>query len=180
MKVIISGPRRLPRRDDPRDPWPHMHIELDLPELPAEGEHIIVNDGSSYTVRRRMWWVDTPQNEAYWSWDGDYDTDQGIYKIAYLDVLPSDYDEPFTADKMLAEGAERGHEQAAAEVENLLNLTAAPGVDPASALAMLQEWCRGGAAKTRERAEQAARHRALAERILAELAAEREQEAGNA
>lgn len=56
MKVIISGPRHLWSEEDilAGKPWPHMHVEVDLPELPAEGEHIILNNGSAYTVRRRM------------------------------------------------------------------------------------------------------------------------------
>lgn len=174
MKVVISGPKRLPSRDDPRDPWPHMHIELDMPELPAVDEHIILNDGGAFTVRRRMFWVDGPENAGYWDFNGDYETSEGVYKIAYLDVLPSCYDEPFTYDQAITEGTERGHEQAAAEVEKLLNLAAAPGVDPASVLAMLREWAKDSAARGRERAEQAERHRAFAEQIVAQLQERRE------
>ena len=176
MKVVISGPRRLPRRDDPKDPWPHMHVTLDMEQVPAPGERITLNSGGTFTVKRRFWYVEGPENEAYYAWDADYDTDGGTFDVVYLDVLPSEYDEPFTPDKMLAEGEERGHEQAAAEVEKILNLAAAPGVDPASALAMLREWCRDGAAWTRKRAEQAEQHRELAERILADLQRKREAE----
>ena len=174
MKVIISGPRRLPSRIDPRDPWPHMHIELDLPALPAEGEHITLNGGGTFTVKRRSWYVESPENEAYFGWNSNYDTDEGRYDVVYLNVMPSDYDVPFTPDKMQAEGIEIGREQAAAEVENLLDLAVTPGVDPASALAMLRAWCADGAAKARERAEQAKRHSALAAQIMAELQARRE------
>lgn len=174
MKVIISGPKRMPSKTDPRDPWPHMHVELDMPELPAEGEHIILNDGGSFTVRRRMFWVDGPKNAAYHDWNTDYETDDGVYKIAYLDVLPSEYDEPFTYDQAVAEGTKRGHEQAAAEVEKLLDLASAPGVDPASVLAMLREWSKDSAARGRERAEQAERHRELAKQIMAKLQERRE------
>jgi hypothetical protein len=174
MKVIISGPRRLPDRDL-ANPWPHMHIELDLPYLPAVGEIIILNSGSSYVVRRRMWWVDGPENEAYWSWNGDYDTDEGRYQVAYLDVLPSEYDEPFTPDKMLAEGIARGREEMAAEVKKLLDLAAsAPGADTPTVRVMIRALVQNEAARAAERAEQAARHAEFARRILAELDEERE------
>ena len=129
---------------------------------------IVVRRGNDFLVVHR-----SPENEAYWGYNADYDA-KGRYQVAYLDVLPSGYDEPFTPDKMHAEGTEHGREQAAAEVENLLELAAAPGVDPASVLAMLRSWCADGAAKARERAEQAEQHRAFAERILAKLQAERE------
>jgi hypothetical protein len=174
MKAIISGPKRMPHWDDPRDPWPHMHIELDLPGLPAVGEHITLNSGGTFKVRRRFWYVEGPENQAWFDIDARYNTDEGVFDVVYLDVLPADYDEPFTYDKAIAEGTVRGQEQAAAEVEKLLGLAAAPGVDPASALAMLREWCRDGAARARERAEQAARHCELATRILADLQRERE------
>jgi hypothetical protein len=144
MKVVISGPRRLPSRDDPRDPWPHLHVELNMPELPAVGEHITLNSGSGFTVRRRIWYVESPRTSAYYGWNSDYETGKGTFDRVYLDVLPDGYDEPFTPDKMLAEGTVRGHEQASAEVEKLLDLAAAPGVDPASALAMLRAWCADG------------------------------------
>lgn len=176
MKVIISGPRRLPDRNDPAAPWPHMHIEVNLPELPAEGEHITVNNGMGYTVRRRMWWVDTPRDEGYWSLTENFEA-KGTFQTAYLDVLPDGYDEPFTADKRLAEGIERGQENARAEVEQLLDLvTGESHVGPLSAIGLLRNWCREGAAKARERAEQTERRRALTERIMAELQAEREAE----
>ena len=177
MKVIMSGPKRMPSRDDPRDPWPHMHVELEMETLPDVGEHIIWNDGSSFTVKRRMFWVDSPEDGAYWDWNADYEG-EGHAKVAYLDVLPSYYDEPFTYDKALTEGIERGHEQAAAEVERLLDLASSPDVDPASALAMLRAWCKDGADKAREREAERERHAALATRILDELQAERE-EKGN-
>jgi hypothetical protein len=74
----------------------------------------------------------------------------------------------------LAEGTVRGHEQASAEAEKLLDLAAAPGVDPASALAMLRAWCADGAARTRERAGQAEHHAAFAAEVMAGLQAERE------
>lgn len=91
-----------------------------------------------------------------------------------MDVLPVDYDEPFTADKMLAEGTARGYGQASAEVEKLLDLAETPGVDPTSALAMVRGWAKDGAAKARERAELAARRREVADKVLAELQQERE------
>lgn len=179
MKVVISGPRRLPRKD-PGDPWPHMHIELDLPVLPAVGEVIILNSGSSYVVRRRMWWVDGPENEAYWSHDGDYSTSEGRYQVAYLDVLPSGYDEPFTYSKAIEEGETRGREQAAAEVEGLLDLmTGESHVGPLSAIGLLRNWCREGAVAARKREEDATRHAALAREILDQLQAEREEIADN-
>ena len=174
MKVVISGPKRLPSENDPRDPWPHMHVELDMPVLPAVGEHIILNDGGSFTVRRRMFWVDGPENEGYWDFNADYETNEGVYKITYLDVLPSDYDEPFSYSEAVTEGTERGHEQAAAEVEKLLNLASAPGVDPASVLAMLREWSKDSAARSRARAVLAKRHHELAEQIMAQLQERRE------
>ncbi len=176
MKVVISGPRRLPSRDNPRDPWPHMHVKLDMPELPAVGEHITLNSGSGFTVRRRFFYVEGPETDEYYAWDAPYETSEGTFDVVYLDVLPDGYDEPFTYDKAIAEGTTRGHEQAAAEVEKLLELAGSPGVDPASALAMLRAWCADGAAQARERAELAIRHRALADRIMAELQAERENE----
>jgi hypothetical protein len=176
MKAVISGPRFLPRRDDPKAPWPHMHVELDLPGIPAAGEHITLNGGCTYTVKRRFWYVGGPETGKYYAIDADYDTDQGVFDVVYLDVLPSDYDEPFTPDKMHTEGTEHGREQAAAEVENLLGLTSAPGVDPASALAMLREWCREGAARKRERDAESARRVELTRQILDELQAERERE----
>jgi hypothetical protein len=174
MKVIISGPRRLPSRTDARDPWPHMHVELDMPELPAVGEHITLNSGSGFTVRHRIWYVEGPETEAYYAWDAPYDTSEGTFDVVYLDVLPDGYDEPFTYDKAIDEGITRGHEQASTEVEQLLNLASSPGVDAASGLAMLRAWCADGAAKARERAELAGRHAAFAEEILAELQADRE------
>jgi hypothetical protein len=174
MRVIISGPKRMPNRNRPDDPWPHMHVELDMPAVPAEGERITLNGGATVIVRRRFWYVQGPENQAWFDLDARYDTDQAVAEVVYLDVLPSEYDQPFTPDKMHAEGKAAGHEQAAAEVEKLLALAAAPGVDPASGLAMLRAWCADGAAAARERAEQAERHRALAEQVLAELRAERE------
>jgi hypothetical protein len=174
MRVIISGPRRLPSRDNPRDPWPHMHVELDMPELPAVGEHITLNSGSGFTVRRRIFYVEGPETDKYYGWDSPYDTDQGTFDVVYLDVLPDGYDEPFTYDKAIAEGTVRGHEQAAAEVEKLLALSSSPGVDANSALAMLRAWCADGAAQARERAELAEQHHALAHRIMDELQADRE------
>ena len=173
MRISINGPKRMPS-DDPRDPWPHMHVELDMPYLPAVGETIILNSGGSFKVQRRMFWVDGPENDGYWDWNADYETSDGVFKIAHLDVLPSDYDEPFTYGQAVTEGTERGHEQAAAEVEKLLNLASAPGVDPASVLAMLREWSKDSAARGRERAEQAARHHELAEQIMAQLQERRE------
>jgi hypothetical protein len=179
MKAIISGPRNLPDRTDPRAPWAHMHVELDLPGVPAVGEHITLNSGSSYTVKRRMWYVEGPENEAYWGYHTDYDTAEGTYDTLYLDVLPSDYDEPFTPDKMLAEGTERGREDLAAEIENMLRLADEPGVDPASVLIIVRQMVRDEAAKARIRAELAKQHAALAERILADLQRERtEDQAG--
>jgi hypothetical protein len=174
MKVIISGPRRLPSRDNPRDPWPHLHVKLDMAELPAVGEHITLNSGSGFTVRRRFFYVEGPETSAYYGWDSDYDTDQGTFDVVYLDVLPDGYDEPFTYDKAIAEGTVRGHEQAAAEVEKLLNLLARPSVDPVSAIAALRAWCIDGAAQARQRAELAERHAAFADEIMAGLQAERE------
>jgi hypothetical protein len=174
MRVIISGPKRMPYRDRPDDPWPHMRVQLEMDAVPAPGEHITLNSGSTVIVKRRFWYVQGPENQDWFTWDADYKTDQAEAEVVHLDVLPSDYDEPFTPDKMQAEGIGIGREQAAAEVEKLLDL--ASGEYPAETLAMLRKWCADGAARTRERTAQAERHAALAEQILAELAAEREQE----
>lgn len=176
MKVIISGPRRLWQTEEmlAGKPWPHLHVELDLPALPADGEHIILNNGSVYTVKRRMWWVDSPEDEAYWTWDADYRTDEGRYQTAYIDVLPSEYDEPFTYDKAITEGITRGRENMAAEVEKLLDLADQPGVDPASALTMVHQLVRAEADAARKREAEAERHRAVVEKVLNDLLAERQ------
>jgi hypothetical protein len=172
MKVIISGPKRMPNRNRPDDPWPHMHVELDMPSVPAEGERITLNSGYTVRVRRRFWYVQGPENAEWFDLDARYDTDRAKAEVVYLDVLPSDYDEPFTYDKAITEGIERGREDLAAEIEKMIGLT--DQVDPASVLTVVHRMVHDEAAKARKRAEEAEQHKALAAQILAELRAERE------
>ena len=58
-----------------------------MEELPKRGDVIILNSGGSYYVRNIMWWVDGPENDAYWSRTEDYEV-EGQYQIVHIDVEP--------------------------------------------------------------------------------------------
>jgi hypothetical protein len=140
MRVLISGPRS---RYDEDGKLSHLHIELDLEELPKKGETIILNSGGSYVVTDIMWWVNGPENEAYWS-RGDYSTTEGRYQICHINVEPSDYRrQTYTMDGMRREGYEAGQKAAARELASRLLELAKAGEQfstPQTQLAVVAGW----------------------------------------
>lgn len=117
MKVLITGPRS--HLDDDRG-LPYMHLTVDLDTLPREGEHITLNGGGGYTVVRRMWYVTSPENEAYWA-RGDYE-ENGEFEAVHLDVEPDGYrNETYTLDGARREGYLKGHQDAARELAGRLS-----------------------------------------------------------
>lgn len=141
MRVLISGPRSgLTEKLE----LPHLHIELDLEELPKKGETIILNNGNSYVVTDIMWWVDGPEDESYWDHNSDYDTTEGRYQTCHISVEPSGYrNEIYTMDGARKEGFEAGRKSAVRELASrLLELTKA-GEEfstPQTQLAVVAGW----------------------------------------
>jgi hypothetical protein len=139
MKVLISGPRRGLTEDRK---FPHLHIEVDLEELPKKGETIILNSGSGYVVTDVMWWVDGPENEAYWTYDSDYETTEGKYQIAHVNVEPSDYrKQAYTMDAARREGYASGRAAATRELRQRLAAAERAGLTaPEMTMAAVLTW----------------------------------------
>lgn len=86
IKATITGPRH--GLDLETGKMAHLHIELELDYVPAVGETIVINDGSTYIVKSRMWWADTRNDDGY-SFHDDLN-DDGHLKVMHIRVEPSD------------------------------------------------------------------------------------------
>ena len=134
MKVLITGPRSG-LTDELELPW--MHIELELEELPKRGDVIILNSGGSYYVKNIMWWVDGPENDAYWSRTQDYRV-KGQYQIVHIDVEPDNRRERYGYPAGLADGKKRGGEEFFAELRSLVDLSQSAGIG--DGLRLIDTW----------------------------------------
>lgn len=154
MKAVITGPRSGLTEDLK---LPHMHIEVDLEELPKPGEVIIVNSGSSYYVKYVMWWIDGPENEAYWSRTQDYDV-QGSYQIAHIVVDTDNRRERWGYPAGVEDGRKQGGEEFLAELRKLVDLASSAG----AGLKLIDVWLekREVEAAERKEAEEQAERRA--------------------
>jgi hypothetical protein len=124
MKVVITGPRSG-LTDELELPW--MHITMDLEQLPKEGQVFILNSGGSYYVKDIMWWVDAPENEAYWSRTQDYEV-EGQYQIVHINVEPDNRRERYGYPAGVEDGKMQGSDEAVAELRRLVDLVKSSGV----------------------------------------------------
>ena len=169
MKAVITGPRS--GLDEDLN-LPYMHIELDLEELPKRGDVIILNSGGSYYVKNIMWWVDGPENEAYWSMKGDYNV-EGQYQVVHIDVEPDNRPDRYGYPAGLEEGKKRGGEVYLGELRNMLELArSAGGLDLIDAWVSRQE-----AAVAERKAAEAEQERRAGEILMAASKAARERRA---
>jgi hypothetical protein len=172
MKAVISGPRSNLTADLH---LPFMHIELELEELPKRGDVIILNSGSPYYVTNIMWWVDGPENEAYWS-HGDYRTDAGRYQVVHITVEPDNRRKNYGYPAGLEDGKVQGGDQFLTELRELVCLAQDAGIE--GGLTIIDTWlARKERASADRKAAEAEQERRAAEVIRASYeAAEQEQE----
>jgi hypothetical protein len=123
MKTLITGPRSG-LTDERELPW--MHIELELEELPKRGDVIILNSGGSYYVKNIMWWVDGPENDAYWNRTQDYEV-EGQYQVVHIDVEPDNRREHYGYPAGLEDGKKQGGETFLAELRSMVGLAKSAG-----------------------------------------------------
>lgn len=183
MKAVITGPRHRLTAENLEFSW--MHIELDLEELPKRGDVIILNSGSSYYVTNIMWWVDGPENDAYWSQTGDYEV-EGRYQVVHIDVQPDDRREYYGYPAGLEDGRKRGGEEFFAELRNLIELAEAANITRDGAgMKVISAWLAVKERALAERRETERQQSEAAARIVAQLRAARDpqphpdQEAGS-
>jgi hypothetical protein len=132
MKAVITGPRRgLTSKLE----LPYLHLEVEYEDLPKVGETIIVNSGSSYTVKNIMWWVQGPENEDYWHFDGDYNA-EARHEIVHIDVEPAD----MKGHDLYGEGKAAGRREAARDLARIVEIARKAGDTTVSA--MTQGWLR--------------------------------------
>lgn len=117
LRVHMTGPRNSWRTREALDKFPYIKLDVDMlgREVPTEGEIIILNDGGSYKVARRMYWVDTDE-EAGWNEDV---AGTGWLKGVHLDVLPSGWEDSQEARVEKLATARQEYEGALAAVHNL-------------------------------------------------------------
>jgi hypothetical protein len=155
MKAVITGPRSGLNSDFKMS---FLHLEIDYEELPKVGEHIVLNSGSDYVVERVMWWVQGEENDAYWSRTENYEV-AAEHEVVYVCVRPAD----MYAHDLYREGLKAGRREAAAELLELLKLTANA---PDSAVpAIVRAWAER---EGKETAEETARNAAM-EKLVTEL-----------
>jgi len=167
MRAIIAGPRSRITADDPNMGW--MHIELELEELPKRGDVIILNSGNSYYVTNIMWWVDGPENAAYWA-RGDYRTSEGRYQTVRINVEPDNRRDRYGYQAGLEDGQKRGGEEFLAELRDLLTLSDSAGVG----VQIISTWLARKETALAERQAAEAAQEARATEILARLHLEKD------
>jgi hypothetical protein len=126
VKALITGPRShgqlvveetSPGVDHPRFELPYLNLETEFEELPKAGEHIIINDGNSVTVKQVMWWVDGPDTPEAYSFNGGMYEGEGVCKgIHILVEAEPPYEIPYDA------GVKAGRKSAANDLDHLLAL----------------------------------------------------------
>lgn len=90
VKCRIIGPRRSYQLDAERMDW--LGIDIELSDLPALGEHIIVNGGSVYRVKDRTWFVQTVDEQGNPSdvmFDGDLRA-KAVQELVHIGVDDKD------------------------------------------------------------------------------------------
>ena len=142
MRVLVSGPRHGLTANLK---LPHLHVELDLEELPKRGDVMILNSGSSYTVTDIMWWFDGPENNDYWDYDADYRTNEGRFQTVHIMVDPDRKPRNYPA-----EAAERGYATGRASAVSELSgriaeLRTGMHADPEIVLAVVESWLKANA-----------------------------------
>jgi hypothetical protein len=119
LTVHLSGPRNSWRdRDDP-DKFPYIKLDVDMHgrEVPLPGETIILNDGNTYKVESRMYWIDS-DTESGWNEDV---SGTGHLKAIHLCILPRDWEDSSQARMMKLSAANEAYKNALAAVHTLHN-----------------------------------------------------------
>jgi hypothetical protein len=130
-RLVIAGPRaRHHLLDGPTLPW--MELDVIASGVPAEGEVIILNGGGSYVVERRMWFVNGPENSAYWG-KGDY-RELADIEAVHVDVRPDD----LAPIDRRAEGVIAGRRACVEDLAAALKFT--EGLDGDALRAVLASW----------------------------------------
>lgn len=135
MKAVITGPRSGLTE---KLTLPHMHIEVDLEELPKKGQVIILNGGGSYYVKDIMWWITGPENDAYWSRDQDYDV-EGEFQTVHVTVEPDNRPERYGYPAGVTAGTKAGRQAVLTELRAFVAVVAAAEGDY-NRLGMIQAW----------------------------------------
>lgn len=92
MRVHITGPRSdYLNKDHGLD---YIGIDLDMDTIPDVGETLIIDNGSSYEVERRMFWVRTVPEGPY---SGDL-KGNGEVQAMHLDIQPRGHAERRAAE----------------------------------------------------------------------------------
>lgn len=143
MKAVITGPRSS-MSDDLERGW--MHIEIDLEELPRYGQTMILNSGGSYIVTDIMWWIDGPENDAYWSHTADYNV-QGQFQTVHVVVEPAGpgglRNSAYTMAGARREGQEQGKADAVRQLQGRLDEL--DGMPDVVRLAVVTGWLKANA-----------------------------------
>ena len=151
-----------------------MHIELNLEELPKVGEIIILNDGSSYYVTNVMWWVDGPQNEAYWA-RGDYRTDEGRFQTVNISVEPDNRRERYGYPAGIEDGKIQGADEFIVQLREQVNLlNHATSGQAGVAMGLIEAWLIQREVAMQERIAEKAKQDAIAAEVITRMFRENE------
>lgn len=125
MRVHMSGPRSSYRNRDDETSFPYIKLDVTLHgrEVPLPGEIIVLNDGGSYKVERRMYWIDT---DAEPGWDSDVEG-TGFLKAVHLNILPQDWSSSTEGRLQAAQAEVRARDITAATLRKLHAPPAADG-----------------------------------------------------
>jgi hypothetical protein len=123
MKVHILGPRHRSSLSPDEGSTAWLGIDVDMDDIPAPGEKVIINGGTVYAVTDRTWFVNVDEP----GYGGDL-TGQGQVETVHLMISP---------DEAKPARYELGYSAARTEIAEQIEKLAEQGLKPRDILLIL-------------------------------------------